>query len=152
LLSPAITLRNRETATDVFKIRRADYFYTAIQNQPGEGYKLLSQLADLGVNLLAFTEVPVGPTRTQLTLFPNNNGNLTSAAKKAGLQLDGPHPALLVNGDDELGALAEIREKLYDADVNVYASTGVTDGEGSYGYVMYVKGDEIDRAARILEV
>jgi hypothetical protein len=31
-----------------FKIRRADYFYTAIQNQPGEGYKLLSQLADLG--------------------------------------------------------------------------------------------------------
>jgi hypothetical protein len=57
-----------------------------------------------------------------------------------------------VNGDDELGALAEIREKLYDADVNVYASTGVTDGEGSYGYVMYVKGDEIDRAARILEV
>jgi hypothetical protein len=120
-----------------FKIRRADYFYTAIQNQPGEGYKLLSQLADLGVNLLAFTEVPVGPTRTQLTLFPNDNG---------------PHPALLVNGDDELGALAEIREKLYDADVNVYASTGVTDGEGSYGYVMYVKGDEIDRAARILEV
>jgi hypothetical protein len=135
-----------------FKIRRADYFYCAIQNQPGEGYKLLSELADLGVNLLAFTEVPVGPTRTQLTLFPNDNGNLTSAAKKAGLRLDGPHPALLVNGDDELGALAEIREKLYDADVNVYASTGVTDGEGSYGYVMYVKGDEIDRAARILEV
>jgi hypothetical protein len=30
-----------------FKIRRADYFYTAVQNQPGEGYKLLSELANL---------------------------------------------------------------------------------------------------------
>jgi hypothetical protein len=57
-----------------------------------------------------------------------------------------------VNGDDELGALAEIREKLYEANVNVYASTGVTDGEGSYGYVMYVKGNEIDRAVRALEM
>ncbi len=57
-----------------------------------------------------------------------------------------------MNGDDELGALAEIREKLYEANVNVYASTGVTDGEGSYGYVMYVKGNEIDRAVRALEM
>jgi hypothetical protein len=133
-----------------FNIRRADYFYTAIQNQPGEGHRLLSELANLGVNLLAFTEVPVGPTRTQLTLFPEDAGKLSAAAKKAGLQLDGPHPALLVSGDDELGALAEIREKLYEADVNVFASTGVTDGAGSYGYVMYVKGNEIDRAMQAL--
>ncbi len=134
-----------------FKIRRADYFYTAIQNQPGEGYKLLSELAGLGVNLLAFTEVPVGPTRTQLTLFPEDGGKLTAAAKKAGLELDGPHPALLVSGDDELGALASIREKLYEADVNVFASTGVTDSTGSYGYVMYVRENEIARAVRALE-
>jgi hypothetical protein len=29
---------------------------------------------------------------------------MESEAKKMGLALDGPHPALLVQGDDELGA------------------------------------------------
>ena len=46
------------------EIRRVDYFYTMIQDQPGEAYKLLSRLADLGVNLLAFTAVPTGPQHT----------------------------------------------------------------------------------------
>ncbi len=77
---------------------------------------------------------------------------LQDAASKAGLALDGPHPALLVQGDDELGAFAGVHEKLYQASVNVYASTGVTDGRGSYGYVLYVRPDEYERAAAALKV
>jgi hypothetical protein len=118
---------------------------------PGEGYKLLTELAQLGVNLLAFAGVPLGPTRTQLTLFPDDAAKLTAAAKQAKLDLDGPNPALLVQGDDELGALAGIHERLYEADVSVYASNGVTDGKGSYGYVLYVRPEECDRALKVLE-
>jgi hypothetical protein len=55
-------------------------------------------------------------------------------------------------GDDELGALASVHEKLYQARVNVYASSGVTDGKGSYGYVVYVRPEEYERAAKALEV
>ena len=40
--------------------------------------------------------------------------------------LDGPHAALLVHGDDRLGALAEIHERLHGVTINVFASTGVT--------------------------
>ena len=54
------------------------------------------------------------------------------SAKQAGLVMDGPHPALLVRGDDELGALAEVHMKLYTAKVNVYASSGVADGRGEF--------------------
>ncbi len=36
---------------------------------------------------------------------------LAAAAEKAGLPLDGPHPALLVQGDDELGALAGVQAR-----------------------------------------
>ncbi len=135
-----------------FTIRRADYFYTTIQDQPGEAYKLLSQLAALGINLFAFSGVPLGPMRTQLTLFPEDTLKMKDAANKAGLILDGPHPALLVQGDDELGALAGIHVKLYEADVNVYASSGVSDGKGSYGYVIYVRPDEHERAVKALGV
>jgi len=134
------------------KIRKAEYFYTSVQDQPGEAYKLLSQFADIGVNLLAFTAIPMGPDRTQFTLFPEDSNKLSQAAKKVGFSIDGPHPAILVQGDDELGALTGIHQKLYEANVNVYASSGVTDGKGSFGYVLYVRPEEFQRAAASLDV
>ncbi|GBD87190.1 hypothetical protein BMS3Abin03_01117 [bacterium BMS3Abin03] len=133
-------------------IRRADYYYTSVEDQPGEAYKLLSQLADIGVNLLAFTAIPVGPMRTQFTLFPEDSNKLIEAARKAGFTIDGPNPALLVQGDDELGALTGIHKKLYQAGVNVYASSGVTDGQGSFGYVLYIRPEEMNKAVSALEV
>jgi hypothetical protein len=135
-----------------FTIRRVSYFYTAIQDRPGEAYKLLSQLAEFGINLLAMTAIPVGPVRTQLTLFPEDALKLESEARKAGLELDGPYPALLVQGDDELGALVGIHEQLYQANVNVVAATGVTDGRGNYGYVMYFRPEDFENATKALAV
>jgi hypothetical protein len=135
-----------------FTIRRADYYYAAVRDEPGEAYTLLSRLAELGVNLLAFTAVPVGPMLTQLAVFPEHPPKLADAAKKAGLVLDGPHRALLVQGDDKLGALASLHAKLYEARVNVYASSGTTDGRGSFGYVLYVRPEEFERAATALGV
>ncbi len=135
-----------------FKIRKVDYFYCSVVDQPGEGYKLLSQLQKSGINLLAFTAIPVGPNRTQLTLFPDSPDKLTSEAARSGFPLDGPHPAILVQGDDELGALAEIHQLLYNADVNVYASNGVTDSNGCFGYLIYVRPEEYERAAAALKV
>jgi hypothetical protein len=37
-----------------------------------------------------------------------------------------------------------------DADVNVFASSGVPDGRGSFGYAIYVKLDDYERAAAAL--
>jgi hypothetical protein len=133
-------------------VRRIDYFYARVEDVPGEAYKMLSRLADLGLNLLAFTAVPIGPGHTQLALFPEDTAKMASEARRAGLELDGPHRALLVQGDDELGALAGIHAKLYEAKVNVFASTGVTDGKGSFGYVVYIRAEEYERAAAALSV
>jgi hypothetical protein len=135
-----------------YKIRRAYYFYTTVKDQPGEAYKLLSLLSSMGVNMQAFTAVPTGPMHTQLTIFPEDTGKLTSEAQKSGLVLDGPYPALLVQGDDELGALTEVHMKLYEANVNVSASSGVADGKGSYGYVIYVRPDDYKMAVAALNV
>jgi hypothetical protein len=142
----------RQEEPMAFEIRRVDYYYTSVKDEPGAAYRILTQLAGLGVNLLAFTAVPVGPTRAQLALFPENDGKLTAAARQAGLVLDGPHAALLVQGDDELGALAGVHERLFQAGIDVYASSGVTDGRGSFGYVVYVREDQFERAASALGV
>ena len=135
-----------------YSVRRVDYFHATITAQTGEGYKLLTQLADLGVNMVAFTAVPIGPTRTQLTIFPDETQKMATAGERAGLSLDGPHPALLVQGDDQMGALASVHEQLCEANVDVFASTGVTDGSGRYGYVLYVRPQEYERAVEALGI
>jgi len=76
-----------------FKIRRVEYFYATVRDQPGEAYKLLSLLGRLGINLLAFTAVPFGPMNTQLTIFPRGQWRLRSEAQKSGLKLEEPQPA-----------------------------------------------------------
>jgi len=122
-----------------FRTHPVDYFYITVDTAPGEGYR---QLAELGVNLVAITAIPFGPARTQLTVFPQNTSALLEAADRSGLAVDGPHPAILVQGDDEVGALAVIHEKLRASSVTPYASTGVADGRGGYGYIIYVHPDE----------
>ena len=59
-------------------------------------------------------------------------------------------PGMFVQGDDELGALAEIHRKIYEADVNVYSASGVTDGQGSFGYIVYIKSNDFEKAAAAL--
>lgn len=135
-----------------FHIRRVDYFYSTIKDQPGEAYKVLSLLASLGINLVAVTAVPFGPMNTQLTIFPEDTAQLRNEAQKAGLKLEGPQPALLVQGDDKLGALAEVHSRLYESNVNIYASSGVADGKGHYGYIIYVRPDDYENAAAALNV
>jgi hypothetical protein len=135
-----------------FQVRRAEYFYTNVPDEPGQALKLLTLLAEKGINLLAFTAVPTGPHHTQLTIFPDDTAKTVSEARRAQLHLDGPYAALLVQGDDALGSLAAVHAKLYAADVNVYASTGVADGRGGYGYVIYVKGQDYEASLQALGV
>lgn len=133
-------------------VRAVDYFYVTVKDKPGEAYRLLSRLVAEGVNLLAFHAIPAGPDQTQLVLFPENSKLLDQAAEKIGLPLSPPASSFLVQGDDRLGALAEIHHKLFEARVNVYASSGVTDGRGGYGYVLYVRHEQHKEAARALGV
>lgn len=134
------------------KIRRVDYFHFHVTDRPGEAYRVLSDVAAGGINLLAFTAVPIGPDRVQMTLFPDDVAGLKRAAQHGGMPLDGPHRAILVQGDDELGALRGVHRKLAEAQVSVYASSGVTDGRGGFGYVLYVKPEHFEEAARALGV
>jgi hypothetical protein len=127
-----------------------DYFYVTVQDKPGQAYKLLAELASADVNLLAFGVVPMGTLETQLTLFPEHTGYLANAVDKLGLTLQGPRSALLVQGDDKLGALTDIHRTLSDAHINIYASNGVTDGKGGYGYIIYVRPEDLEKAAELL--
>ena len=131
-------------------ITRAEYFYTTVSDRPGEAYRLLSQLAESDATVLAFSAVPMGPDRTQLMVFPQKVDSFVRASERAGVTLSGPHHALLVRGDDKLGTLVEIHRKLFDANINIYASSGVTADCGRFGYLVHVKEEDFERAAMVL--
>jgi len=130
--------------------RIVDYFYAMVNDRPGEACKFLSWLAREDVNLLAFSAVPMGLENTQLVIYPESAERLIRAAKSGGYTLTGPRRAVLIQGDDRLGALVGYLERLYDAQINVSSSTGVTDGQGGFGYVIHLRTEDIDRAAEIL--
>jgi predicted amino acid-binding ACT domain protein len=134
------------------KISRVEYYHAIVKDRPGEAYKFLTKLAGMGINLLSFTAVPLKPRSTQLTIFPEDPAKLKREAKKNNMVLDGPHKAFWVQGDDELGALADIHRKIYEADVNVYSASGVIDGQGSYGYIVYVEAKDYEAAAKALDI
>ena len=133
-------------------IKKIEYYNITVEGHVGEGSKLLSVFADVGVNLLAFKAVPLESMRTRFTLFPDDGMKMNDGAKKAGLNLDGPHSAVLVQGDDESGALADIYEKLSQADINVYESSGIANIKGSYGVILYVKQEDCEKAMAALKV
>ncbi len=133
-------------------IRPVGYFYATVKDRPGEAYRLLSRLAREEVNLLAFNAVPQGPAHTQLVIFPQEEAALARVAESLGLVLTGPQNAFLIQGDDELGALVEVHEKLSDANINVFASNGVTDGHSAFGYIIYLRPQDFDDAVRVLGI
>jgi hypothetical protein len=134
-----------------FDIKRVEYYNTTVEGHAGEASKLLALFAGAGVSLLAFKAVPLQPRQTRFSLFPNNSVKMTEGAKKAGLELDGPHSALLIQGDDESGALADIYEKLSQADIHVDESSGIADIKGSYGVIIYLKQEDCEKALAALE-
>jgi hypothetical protein len=133
-------------------IRPVEYFTTTIHDTPELAYGLLSRIAGAGINLLAFNAIPVGLAATQLVLFPDDSGMLVVVAREQRLDLGGPDRAFLIQGDDELGLLAKLHGQLVAAGVTPYAASGVTDGRGGFGYIVYVRREQYDQAARALGV
>jgi hypothetical protein len=131
-------------------VRQIDYFYAEVDDKPGEGRKLLEFLSAYSVNLIAFTAFPIGDGKSQLDFFPDNAEILQKAASEANIPLVGPKKAFLIQGDERVGALAEHHLRLSDAGVNTYAANGVTGGSGRYGYIIWVRPEDFNKAANAL--
>jgi hypothetical protein len=73
-----------------------------------------------------------------------------SAPRNRNLRLDGPHTAVLVQGDDQVGAIARPHHRLGAARVDAYATSGVTDGRGNFGHILFMRPEDAERAVQAL--
>ncbi|MBI1823422.1 MAG: hypothetical protein HY200_06085 [Nitrospirae bacterium] len=130
-------------------IRKVDYFKMEVPNKPGEAARILGALKSEGVNLLAFSGFPEG-RRAQLDFIPEDTNAFKIAAKKAGLAVGARKSGFFFQGDDRVGAIADIVTRLGDAKINITAIDALCAGGGRYGAILWVKPADVAKTAKAL--
>ncbi len=133
-------------------VRRMEYYYTVVPDRAGAGAKVFNALKAGGVNLIALNGFPTSTRRAQLDFVPSDRDAFLTAAQKAGIKLVGPKTAFLIQGDDRVGAVADIVSKLGQARLNVVAMNAIAAGKRRYGAILWVKPRNVGKAAQALGV
>ena len=131
-------------------IRKVAYYKVEVPNRPGEGVRLLEALRDAGVNLLAFTGFPYG-RKAQIDFIPEDEAAFKKAAMGAGLKVGAKKSCFLVQGEDRVGAVADILSILAAAKINVTAVDAIVAGGGRYGVILWVKSEAVSKTKRLLK-
>ncbi len=129
-------------------MRLVEYYYVMVPNKPGEGARLLDTLRQEGVNLLACSAFPEG-RRWQVDFIPADAAAFRQAAKKAKWKLAGPKRGFLVQGDDRVGAVADLLDRLAAAKINVTALDAVC-ADGRFSVIFWVEQRDVKRTAALL--
>jgi hypothetical protein len=129
-------------------VRLVDYFYITLPNKPGEGARALDVLRAEGVNLLAFSAFPEG-RKSQADFVPEDSAAFRRAAKKAKWKVAGPRKVFLVQGDDRVGAVADLVGVLAAAKINITALDAVS-VHGRYGAMFWVAPKDVKKATKVL--
>ena len=130
-------------------IRKVVYFSMQVPNRPGVGAEMLKAIAKGKQKLLAFTGFPSG-SGAQVDFVPAKPGEFARGAKKHGAKLSKRKTAFLVQGEDRVGALVRILEKLAKAKINMVAMDAVTAGSGRFGAIFWVRPKDVGRTSRLL--
>lgn len=131
-------------------VMRVDYWHTTVSDAPGTANQVLEKLAGQKVNLLAFLAFPGPGGTSQIDLVPATPATFEKAAAAAGVPISAKKQALLVHGPDRPGALAEHTARLAARGINVIAGSAVATQGGGYGFLLWVKPQDVEPAAKAL--
>ena len=130
-------------------VRKVGYFAATVSNTAGQGARILEVLRQSNVNLLAFTGFPRSG-KAQIDFVPDDPGLFQRAAKKAGLKVRKKKVGFLVQGQDRVGAVADIMKKMAQAKINVTAIDALAAGKRRFVAILWVKPKNVSKAARVL--
>jgi len=101
------------------------------------------------VNLLAFSGFPRGG-KGQLDFVPEDPVRFKEVAKHNKWKVQGPKSCFVVQGDDRVGAVADVLVRLIEAKVNVTAVDAISAGMGRFAVLIFVKPGSMKKAAAAL--
>lgn len=133
-------------------VRKVLYFTAEVADRSGEAARVLSGLRESGVNLSAFCGFPLPDGKAQLDFLPEDPDAFSRAAPQLDIEISGRKNAFLLQGEDRVGATAEILGKLASQGISVVGSQATAAGSGRWGMVVWVQPGDYDRASRALGV
>jgi len=132
------------------RVRKVNYAYVVAPSKAGQGARILGELKDAGVNLIAFNGFPAKGGKAQMDLVSDDIGLIRRVARQRGWRLSRTRQGFLVQGLDEVGAVYQHIKKLGDRGINVTAAEAVAAGQGLFGMLLWVKPSDFARAAKTL--
>ena len=132
-------------------VRAADYFYVMVPDKPGEGARVLGELKRAGVNPGGVLGLSRAAAALSSDLVPTDPAAFKALAKEKKWKVKGPKRTFLIDGDDRLGACADVLARLAAAKINVTAMDAVAPpGGGRYAAILWVKARDVKKAAAVL--
>ena len=133
------------------RVKKVSYCYARVASRAGQGVKILTELKDSDVNLLAFSGFPTRGRKAQLDFVAENMTGVRKVARANGWRLSKPKKAFLVTGNDVVGAVHRHLRKLAERKINITAADAVCAGKGRFGMILWVKPKDYARASRTLK-
>jgi hypothetical protein len=131
-------------------IRKVSYCTLSVPSRAGQAVSILKALKDAGVNLQAFTGFPVGGGKSQVDLISDDMSGVKRVAKKQDWRLSKIKKGFMAQGQDHIGAVHNVLQKLSKNNINVVAVDAVSSGKKQYGMLFWVKPKDYRRAATVL--
>lgn len=133
-----------------YQIRKVKYVHVTVPSRPGQAVRILNELKNAKIDLLAFSGFPKAGRTSQVDLVAQNTAAIQRLAKNKGWKLSKVKKGFLVQGTDEMGAVLKVMSRLAEKDINVTAADAVAAGKGRYGMIMWVNPKKYNSAARLL--
>jgi hypothetical protein len=130
-------------------VRKVQYAYVMVPNRAGQAARMLQELKNDGVDLVAFSGFP-GRKGAQVDLVTRDMTGLKRVARRSGWKLSKTKKGFLVQGDDRIGAVHRHLAKLAEKKINVVAADAVGAGKDRYGMILWVRPKDYAKAARTL--
>ncbi|MGD8700147.1 MAG: hypothetical protein PVJ43_12705 [Gemmatimonadales bacterium] len=132
------------------QVKKVNYVYLTVPNRAGYGARILGELKEAGVNLLAYSGFPGKRGKAQLDLIPENIAALRRFAKRNDWKISKVKKGFMIQGKDEVGAVHRHINKLAAEKINITAADAVAAGKNRYGMILWVKPKDYNRAAKVL--
>ena len=133
-----------------YQIRKVKYCNLTVPSRAGQAVKILKELKNAGINLLAFSGFPLKGGKSQVDLVSNDTASISRLARKNGWRISKVKRGFLAQGTDETGAVEKGLSRLADKNINIIAANAVAAGKGRYGMIFWVNPKKYAAAARAL--
>ncbi len=131
-------------------IRKVDYFYIEVPDKEGEGARFLAALKKGGVNMLACCGFPIPEGKAQIDVVPEDSDAFLAVATKQAAKVSDRKRAFLIQGEDRVGAVADVLQKLATQGINIVGAQATCAGARRWGMLLWVKPADYEKAGRAL--